>query len=334
VEKRWRNFMRDKVIGFALGVLLVAFSDSSGAQRPKVPTIGFLSTGSASVFATRVDALKSGLRDLGYVEGQNITIEYRWAEGKTERLPALAAELVSQKVDLMLTPGTSGSVAVKKATSTIPIVFVGVGSPEKVGLVASFARPRANATGLTQIAQELGTKRLELLIETFPNTRRVIYLTDADSPGSVLSRQEVEAAAKSLAVQFQAFGLRDLSELDGAIASAKKGGVGALNISGGAFNTFNMKRIVELVAKNRLPAIYADSEFTDAGGLMSYGPSYSAMFRRAATYVDKILKGTKPADLPVERPTKFEFVINLKTAKQIGLTIPPNVLARADRVIR
>jgi putative tryptophan/tyrosine transport system substrate-binding protein len=203
-----------------------------------------------------------------------------------------------------------------------------------VGLVASFARPGGNATGLTQIAQELGTKRLELLMETFPNTRRVIYITDADSPGSALSRQEVGTAAKSFAVEFQFFGLRSTSDLNNAIESAKKGGPGALNVSDGAFNTFNRNLVVELVAKNRLPAIYAHAEFTDAGGLMSYGPSYSEMFRRAATYVDKILRGAKPADLPVERPTKFEFIINLKTAKQIGLTIPPNVLARADRVIK
>ena len=226
------------------------------------------------------------------------------------------------------------STSAQAQTSVIPIVFVGVGSPEKVGLVASFARPGGNATGLSQIAQELGTKRLELLIEAFPDTRRVVYLGTADNPGSALSRQEVGQTAKLLSVEFQSFKLANTSDLDRAIVEAKKGGAGALNMADGAFNTFNRKRIIDLVAKNRLPAIYAHSEFTDAGGLMSYGPNYSEMYRRAATYVDKILKGTNPANLPVERPIKFEFVINLKAAKQIGLTILPNVLARADKVIR
>jgi putative tryptophan/tyrosine transport system substrate-binding protein len=328
---------KSKIVNFTIALLVMILLGpypAEAQQSARIPRIGFLASSNASVFATRLEAFRLVLHELGYIEGKNISIEYRWAEGKTKRLTSLATELVDLKVDVLVTPGTTGSVAAKKATASIPIVFVGVGSPDEVGLIASFARPGGNATGLTQIAQELSTKRLELLKETFPKIRLVTYLGAATNPSVGLTRQELEAAARSLGLKFQSLELRNPKDLESVFAAARKGGTDALIVSGGSFSDFHQKRIIKLAAMNRLPAIYAVSEFTEAGGLMSYAPSYNDMYRRAAIYVDKILKGAKPADLPVERPMKFDLVINLKTAKQIGLTIPPNVLARADRVIK
>ena len=236
---------------------------------------------------------------------------------------------------MIITPGTTASVAAKKATNAIPIIFVGVGSPDKVGLVSSFARPGGNATGLTQIAQELGTKRLEILKEAFPKTRVVTYVgAAATNPSADLTRKEMEAAARALGIEVQLPKVRDTKDLEKVFAAANKGGAGAVIVSSGGVSDFHQNRIIDLADSNRVPTMYSNSEFTEAGGLMSYAPSYVEMYRRAATYIDKILKGTKPAYLPVEALKQIEFVINLKTAKQIGVTIPPNLLARANRVIR
>jgi len=315
---------------------LLIISQFVGAQTtPPIPRIGFLASSNASVFATRLKAWLSALQGLGYIEGRNVFIEYRWAEGKTERLPVLATELLSRHVDVIVTSGTTASVAAKKATNSVPIVFVGVGSPDKVGLIRDFARPGGNATGLSQIAQELGTKRLEILKEAFPKTREVIYVGAASSnPSAGLTRKEMESAGRALGMEIQFPQIRDDKDLEKVFTGANRGGSGAVIISSGGVSDFHQRRILDLVALNRLPTIYANTEYAEAGGLMSYAPSYAAMYQRAATYVDRILKGAKPADLPVEAPKQIEFIINLKTAKQIGLTIPPNVLARADKVIK
>jgi putative tryptophan/tyrosine transport system substrate-binding protein len=310
-------------------LLLTGFSWAQ--QAGKVPRIGFLSTGSSSSDSTRIEAFRQGLRDLGYVEGKNIAIEYRYVERNFDQL---AAELVRLKVDLIVTGGTPPTRAAKNATTTIPIVMAAVGDPVGTGLVASLARPGGNITGLSLLSPELSGKRLELLKEAFPRVTRVAVLLNPTNPATEAQLAETQVAAGSLAVELQLLEVSSPNGLEHAFSAMMRDRVSALVVLTDAMFFDNRTRIVSFAAKNRVPVTCYDSAFVDAGGLMSYGPSVPDLYHRAATYVDKILKGRKPADLPVEQPTKFELVINLKTAKQIGLTIPPNVLARADKVIR
>ena len=324
-----------KTIIFLLvaALILVSFQFGEAQQASgKIPRIGYLAAGLGA--ATRTETFKQGLRDLGYVEGKNIIIEYRNAEGKIERYSDLVADLVGLKVDVIFTSSTPGALAAKNATKTIPIVFTNVGDPVANGLVASLARPGGNITGLSTLAPELSGKGLELLKETIPKLSRVAVVWNPDNPGKTSSFKETEVAAQALRLQLQSLEVRGPNDVEPAFQAAKKERAGALIVLRDVVVSSQITRILELALKNQMPAIYGDRGFVDAGGLMSYGPNIDDLFRRAATYVDKILKGTKPADLPIERPSKFELVINLKTAKQIGLTIPPNLLARADRVIK
>jgi ABC-type uncharacterized transport system substrate-binding protein len=326
--------MNKIVVHLALTAMFFALSLSVEAQQPgKMYRIGFLVAPSRSFFAARMDGFRQGLRDLGYIEGKNIVIEYRYAEGKLDRLPELAAELVSLKVDLIVTSGPA-SRAAKNATKTIPIVFAGVQDPVATGLVDSLAMPGGNVTGLSILAPELGGKRLELLKEVVPKITRVAFFWGGLGPGAPVSVKETRAAAEALGLQFQSLEVRDSKDFDGAFKAITKNRAQALLTNPGPITNTHQARIVEFAAKNRLPAMYAAPEFVEAGGLMSYASNPTDEFRRAATYVDKILKGAKPAHLPVEQPTKFEFIVSLKTAKHIGLTIPPNVLARVDKVIK
>jgi putative tryptophan/tyrosine transport system substrate-binding protein len=325
--------MRKIAIHLTLCAMLFALSYPASAQQPtKVPRIGFLSGGSPSTNAREV--FRQGLRELGYVEGKNIFIDWRFAEGKLNRLPALAAEIVRLKVDVIVTLGGRGTRAAKEATKTIPIVMAQVPDPVGDGFVASLARPGGNITGLSALGPELSGKRLELLKEAVPKLSRVAVLGTSTSPGNAQQLREVELAARALKVKLQFQDVLDPKDIETAFRTANKGRVeGVLVLSASVFVS-RQTQVLDLAQKSRLPAIYYRPDFVEAGGLMSYGVQVNDLYRRAATYVDKILKGTKPADLPVEQPTKFEFVINLKAAKQIGLTIPPNVLARADKVIR
>ena len=324
-----------KLGSFALSVILIALGFPAGAQQAKkVPVIGFLGGESSSFYAVRIDAFRQGLNELGYIEGKNIVIEYRYAGGKLDRLPALAKELVGAKPDVIVAATTPSVLAAKQATNTIPIVFVSIADPVASGLVASLARPGENITGLTVLVPELSGKRLELLKEAIPSVIRVAALWNPANPAQELVWKEIQAAAQELRLQLQSLEVRSANDFDIAFEAVLRERTQALIPSPEPLINTQLKRIVEFAAKNRLPAMYGGPEVVDAGGLMSYAPNHTDHYRRTATYVDKILKGTKPADLPVEQPTKFEFVINLKTAKQIGLTIPPNVLARADRVIR
>ena len=290
---------------------------------------------SDSAYARLIEAFRQGLRDLGYVEGRNIVIEYRYADEKYERLPALAAELVRLKVDVIVSHGTPGPLAAKQATSAIPIVMTSAGDPVASGLVSSLARPGGNVTGLSLMVPELGGKRVQLLKEILPGLSRVAVLWNAANPYASLVVREMEIAATTLGVQLQSLVVRGPDDFEGALAAATTGRAGALTAVEDPLTITKRTQIVDFAAKSRLPAIYGVKEFVDAGGLMSYGAHLADLYRRAAaTYVDKILKGAKPADLPVQQPTKFEFVINLKTAKALGLTIPQSVLLRADEVIQ
>jgi putative ABC transport system substrate-binding protein len=321
----------------ALCAMLFPLCFSAEAQQPKkVPLIGYLGSGSAHTGINNLAAFKQGLRGLGYIEGKNVVIEPRFAEGKLDRLPDLAAELVRLKVDVIVTGGSPGTHAAQQATRTVPLVMTVVGDPVP-RFVASLAKPGGNITGLTQISRELSGKRLELLKEAFPKISRVAVFVDAALTAQGISGplQETQIAAEALSIKLHSLEVRGPNpDLDVAFRTAKSERVGALITLPSPIVELHRQRVVELAAKSRLPAIYPSSEFVEAGGLMSYGPDRVDLYRRAAVYVDKILKGAKPSDLPVEQPTKFEFVINLKAAKRIGLTIPPNVLARADRVIR
>jgi ABC-type uncharacterized transport system substrate-binding protein len=304
-------------------------------QSKKVPRIGFLLAPARSAISESVDAFQQGLRELGYVEGKTLVVEYRSAEGIFDRLPDLAAELVRLDVNVIVAAGGSVViVAVKNATSTIPIVMTGTIDPVASGLVASLSRPAGNITGLTVGGPELYGKRLELLKETVPKASRVAVLWGRTAPAEPLYLKEINASSQALGLKIQSLEVRSAKDLEGAFQAAANGRARALIAGPDPLLTANRKQIVALAAKNRLPAIYPWKEYVEDGGLMSYAPKLSDLYRRAATYVDKILKGAKPADLPVEQPTKFEFMINLKAAKQIGLTIPPNVLARADKVIK
>jgi putative ABC transport system substrate-binding protein len=322
--------MSNKVICFALSALLLALSFPAEAQQPKkIPRIGFLSGGSPT--GAFVEAFREGLRKLGYVEGQNIEVEYRYAEGKVDRLSELATELVRIKINVIVAVRAPAIRAAKQATAVIPILMLGPGDPIAEGFVASLARPGGNITGLSSFSTELNGKRLELLKEVVPKITRVAVISGQPShPGL----KDAEAAARSLRLQLQPLVMASASDLESIFEAAITGRAEGFILLPGPYTESHRKRLIDLARKNRLPAMYEAREFVHLGGLMSYGVNLADLFRRAATYVDKILKGTKPADLPVQQPTKFEFVINLKAAKQIGLTIPPNVLARADRVIR
>ena len=319
---------------FVVALLAVAVI-AEAQQAKKVPRIGFLAAATPATAADLVEAFKQGLREHGYVEGQNVVLELRFGEGKAEQFPVLAAELVRLKVDVIVALTNPVIEAVRQATQTIPIVMPAASDPVAAGFVASLAQPGGNITGLTAYSPELNGKRLELLKETFPKLSRVALLLTPNFPGSALDLKETESAARSLGLRIQPLEVRDASDIDRAFKAMTKERADALTMFPGHPALFvNRKKIVELAAKNRLPAMYSLSAFVDAGGLMFYGSDLLVAYRRAADYVDKILKGAKPADLPVEQPMKFEFIINLKAAKQIGLTIPPNVLARADKVIK
>ena len=323
-----------KHLVYLLAVFLLAPATLAQAQQPaRIPRIGILIGSSASNYSARVEAFRRRLRELGYVEGKNIFIEYRYAEGKLERLPDLAAELVGLKVDVIVTTGQAVLVA-KKASPTLPIVFGAAADPVGAGLVSSLARPGGNITGLSLMAQDLDGKRLELLKEAFPKVARVAFLwVPVDSRGN-LALTEMEAAAMALGRKLLSLPVRSLDDFESAFARAKTNGAHALITSASPLIDTQQRQVLDFAAKNRLPAMYHTSEHVEAGGLMSYGPNYPDLWRRAADFVDKILKGAKPADIPVEQPTKFEFVVNLTSAKQIGVTIPPSVVARADRVIK
>jgi putative ABC transport system substrate-binding protein len=324
-----------EVFCLVLSALFLTFDIPTQAQqREKIPRIGFLSSFSTSNTVGWEQAFRQGLRDLGWTEGKNISIEYRYSEGKGERLPELAAELVRLKVNVIVTSITPDTLAAKNATKEIPIVMASVNDPIGSGFVNSLAHPGGNITGLTNIASELSGKRLELLKEIVPDLKRVAVLWDPEGPASSLSWKESQVPARALGLQLYSMETRRANDFDKAFADAIRARVGALAIGPNAVVTRNQKRIADLAAKNRLPSISVLSEFVEFGGLMAYGPDRSDLFRRAATYVDKILKGTKPADIPVEQPTKFELMINLKTAKQIGVIIPQWVLVKADKVIK
>ena len=323
---------------YAVCSLLFALCTSAQAQKPtKTPRIGYLSTTGPSYESARSDAIRLALRELGYIEGQNIAIEYRYAEGKLDRYPELAAELVRLKVDIILVTGGSAMVrAARNATKTIPIVMAGAApDPVKAGLGESLALPGGNVTGLATLAGELGGKRLELLKEAVPKLARVAVLYDPASPSGALDVKEaLPTAARALGLTIEPWQVRDADGFEKVFAGLKKERPDGLYVSPVALMGAHQKRTVRFALESRLPSMYSNREAVDAGGLMSYSADLADSYRRVAYYVDKILKGTKPADLPVEQPTKFELVINLKTAKQIGLTIPQSVLYRADKVIR
>jgi putative ABC transport system substrate-binding protein len=314
--------------------ILAAPLAADAQQAAKVPRIGFLGNSTAALEANLVGPFREGLRDLGYVEGRNVLIEYRWAEGKYGRFPALIGELIAQKVDVIVTAGTPAALAVRKATTSIPLVMVAVGDPIGVGLVASLARPGGNSTGLTSISAELEGKRLELLREVIPKLSSIAVLWNPANAWAGGAEKEVQAAAQVLRMRVQSLQVRAPEEFDNAFAAIVRERPAALLVIADRLFLHNRARIVDFGAKHRLPGMYPYRELVEAGGLMSFGPSYAGMHRRAAHYVDKILKGAKPADLPVEQPTTFELVINLKTAKALGLTIPPSLRQRADEVIQ
>ncbi len=327
--------MRKKIFGLSLSAMLFALSFSIGAQQAKkVPRIGYLTASTPSANSARTEGFRQGLRELGYVEGKNIVIEWRYAEGKFDRLPALAAELVHLKVDVIVTSGATGTRTAKEATNTIPIVMTQDRDPVGSGFVASLARPGGNITGLSTLAPEISGKQVELLKEIVPKLSRVAVIGSSAEPGNAQVLKEMELAARALKVQLQNLDILAPKDIETSFHAATKGPADAILVLNSQFFAPNRTQIIELAVKSRLPVIYAGRSFVEAGGLMTYGVNLPDLDRRAATYVDKILKGAKPADLPVEQPTKFEFVINLKAAKQIGLTIPPNVLARADKVIK
>jgi putative tryptophan/tyrosine transport system substrate-binding protein len=325
--------------GFVVGslALVAAPVAAEGQQTAKAPRIGWLAANLAPN-PHLTEAFRQGLRDLGYVEGRSVVIEYRDAEGKFERLPALAAELVALKVDVILTGGTPQALAAKQATKTIPIVFTSATDPVTDGLVTTLARPGGNVTGLSTIsAPEIVGKRLELLKQVIPEITRAAVLWQPGGQGERTNKDMLkgaEVAARALGVRPHFVEARSPADFDRAFSDMTRARAGALTPVGGSMFFNERRRLVDLAAKNRLPAVYSQREFVDAGGLMAYGANIADLFRRAATYVDKILRGAKPADLPVEQPTKFELVINLKTAKALGLTIPPSLLARADEVIQ
>jgi ABC-type uncharacterized transport system substrate-binding protein len=326
--------MSNKIFHLALGTLLLALGVAAEAQQPKkVPRIGFL-LGSSPGPDARVGAFRQALRDLGYVEGKNIVIEWRFAEGKEDRPSKLAAELVHLNVEVIVTDGTDMTRAAKNATMTIPIVMASDGNPIENGFVASLARPGGNITGLTNLLSELSGKRLEVLKEAIPGIVRVAIIWNPGNSSSATGFKETQVAAKALAIQLQSLEVRGPDDFEGAFQAASKRQARAISVLSDALMFTHRGPLLELATKHRLPTMHTQSLWVEAGGLMSYGTHFPDLYRRAATYVDKILKGTKPVDLPVEQPMKFEFVINLKTAKQLGLTIPQWTLMKADKVIK
>ena len=327
--------MNSTSLFWLLTTVLLTTAPLAEAQQPnKVPGIVYLTAGSPSSSPECYEAFRQGLRELGYVEGKTIVVESRYAEGKLDRLPALVAELVRLKVDVIVTGGASVTRAAKEATKTIPIVMAQDPDPVGNGFVSSLARPGGNITGLSTLGPEISGKRLELLKEIVPKLSRVAVLGTSTNPGNATQLRETELAAGALKVKRQYLDVLNPKDIETAFRAASKGRAEAVLVLAGPVLNAYRTQVVELPVKSRLPATYPRSEYVEAGGLMSYGVSITDLDRRAATYVDKILKGRKPADLPVEQPIKFEFIINLKAAKQIGLTIPPNVLVRADKVIR
>jgi putative ABC transport system substrate-binding protein len=317
-----------------VAVLLAVVVIAQPQQQKKIPRIGYLSLGTLTANTYRIDAFRKGLRQLGYAEGKDFVIEYRDADGKLDRLNELAAELVRLKVDVIVTPGPSPTRAAKAATATIPIVMMQDPDPVGNGFVASLAHPGGNITGLSSLAPEISGKQLQLLKETVPKLSRVAVLGTSTFPGQALDLREVGLAAGPLSVQLQSLDVLGPKDIDTAFRAASTQRAEAFIVLSGAILGAQHTRILEYVVKNRLPTIYATPQYVEAGGLMSYGVNLTDLDRRAAQYVDKILKGAKPADLPVEQPKKFELIVNLKAAKQIGQTIPPSVLARADKVIK
>ena len=317
-----------------LALLLMMTAAVAEAQQTKIHRLGVLTPRSPSDSAVWHQAFREGLHDLGWVEGKNITIEYRYAQGNRDRLPDLAAELLALKVEVVVVVSVHAARAIQQINKAIPVVMASAADPVQLGLVASLARPGSNITGLSEITPEMAGKRLELLKEMVPKLSRVAVIWDPGNDASALSWKEVQSPARQLDLYLHSLEARSPKDFAKAFEDATKARSGALAVMPAQLFGANLKRIVDLAAKSRLPSIWHLSEFVESGGLAAYGPDRSDQFRRAATYVDKILKGAKPADLPIEQPKKFELIINLKAAKQIGLAVPPNVLARADRVIR
>jgi putative ABC transport system substrate-binding protein len=317
------------------GLLLAIAAPLAAEAQPagKVYRIGFLGNSTAALEAHLVGPFREGLRELGYVEGQNIVTEYRWAEGKYERFPALIAELLAQRVEVIVTAGTPASLAVKKATTSVPLIMVAVGDPVATGLVASLARPGGNITGLTSIAEETEGKRLELLREVIPRLSHVAALWNPENPTLLPQLKQMRDSAQVLGMKVQVLEVRTPGALEETFKAILRERPGALLVMGDRLFLHNRQRIMDFATAQRLPVVPVHPELVEAGGLMSFGPSYPGMHRRAAYFVDRILKGARPAHLPVERPARFELVINLKAAKALGLTIPPSLLARADQVI-
>jgi len=329
--------VNQKICAFVLSALLCGLWIPAQAQQPmKIPRIGYVSgTGDPKTPGLQVETFRQGLRELGYIEGKNIIIEYRYTEGNADRAPKLVAELIQLNVDVLVTTTSPAIRTAKQATKTIPIVMVTTSDPIATGLIDSLARPGGNITGITRLTRDLNGKRLEMLVEAVPGVSRIGVLFQAESTSGPIHFKEYEAAARPLKIPLQPLEVRGQNpNLETAFQTAVKGRVGALITIRNAFTAFYRKQISDLAVKNRLPSMYEVSDHVDAGGLMSYAANEAESFRRAAVFVDKILKGTKPADIPVEQPTKFEFVINLKTAKALNLTIPQSVLFRADRVIK
>lgn len=326
--------MKPGLIVFALGVFSLLFAPLTAAQSARVYRLGFLSVSSSSSLAPRVEAFKQGLRELGYVEGKNMTIEYRWGDGWNERLTGLAAELVQLNVDVVVTHGVAATAASQKASSMIPIICFACGELVATGLVASLARPGGNITGQTIIAPDVTGKRLDLLKKTVPGLTRAAILWNPDNPASGPEMEETEAAARLLGLQLQSFSVRDPDGFENAFSSMRSARAQAVLVVADAMFFGQRKQIARLAATNRLPTISWTGELAKAGGLMAYGPDMSEISRHAASYVDKILKGAKPADVPIGQPTKFEFVLNLQTARALGLKIPQSLVLRADEVIR
>ena len=325
---------RKAIIVLLVGLTLVYVHLAEAQQAGKIPRIGYLGGATPAALSVRLDAFRQGMRKLGYVQGKNIVIEYRYAEGELDRLPVLAAELVRLKVDVIVAGGPQATRAAKEATITIPIVMTFDNDPVGNGFVVSLARPGGNVTGLSTLYPEISGKQLELLKEIVPKLSRLAVLGNSTHPGNAQALKETKLATEALTVKLQYLDIRDAKDIETAFRAASKGRADGVLVLENAVLTSHRKQLVDLAVKNRLPAIYPQTEYMEAGGLMYYGANTADLFRRSATYVDKILKGAKPADLPVEQPRKFELIINLKTAKQIGLTIPPNVLVRADKVIK
>jgi len=305
----------------------------AASAQSKIPRIGFMGNSTAALEANLVDAFREGLRELGYEEGRNIVIEYRWADGEYERFSTLVAELIAARVDLIVTAGTPAALAVKKATTTVPIIMAAVGDPVGTGLVPSLARPGGNLTGLSAIAPDLESKRLQLLREIVPALSYVAMFVNSVNPLHVSSMRQARAAAEGMGIKLQLYDIRKTEDLDDAFTAIRNERPGALLILADRVFLHNRERIADFTKEQRLPNVNAYKEIVEVGGLMSYGPSYEDMHKRAATYVDKILKGAKPADLPIEQPTKFTFVVNLKAAKALGVTVPSQLLDLTDQLI-